>query len=142
MLVHLLFRSYIVTSFTALVFNFLPFTLNFNFAGYFFFFFQAEDGIRDATVTRVQTCALPISPSPPDPPPSPPSGSCGSHFETFLLTFSHADCMGFFSDRSPVPSEGAPRARPPPAGRRVGWGGPGHAEKTHEPNPPGSGSCG
>src|SRR5207245_10521201 len=28
----------------------------------FFFFFQAEDGIRDATVTGVQTCALPISP--------------------------------------------------------------------------------
>src|SRR5207245_6848727 len=26
------------------------------------FFFQAEDGIRDATVTGVQTCALPISP--------------------------------------------------------------------------------
>src|SRR5207245_5466796 len=25
------------------------------------FFFQAEDGIRDATVTGVQTCALPIS---------------------------------------------------------------------------------
>src|SRR2546428_8158652 len=25
-----------------------------------FFFFQAEDGIRDLTVTRVQTCALPI----------------------------------------------------------------------------------
>src|SRR2546430_11879327 len=29
--------------------------------GYFFFFFQAEDGIRDLTVTGVQTCALPIS---------------------------------------------------------------------------------
>src|SRR5688572_31206406 len=29
---------------------------------YFFFFFQAEDGIRDLTVTGVQTCALPISP--------------------------------------------------------------------------------
>src|SRR5256886_4629913 len=28
---------------------------------YFFFFFQAEDGIRDLTVTGVQTCALPIS---------------------------------------------------------------------------------
>src|SRR5689334_24598170 len=28
---------------------------------YFFFFFQAEDGIRDGTVTGVQTCALPIS---------------------------------------------------------------------------------
>src|SRR5438094_3401445 len=28
----------------------------------FFFFFQAEDGIRDRTVTGVQTCALPIYP--------------------------------------------------------------------------------
>src|SRR5256885_8296226 len=27
----------------------------------FFFFFQAEDGIRDYKVTGVQTCALPIS---------------------------------------------------------------------------------
>src|SRR6266511_5970218 len=27
---------------------------------YFFFFFQAEDGIRDFHVTGVQTCALPI----------------------------------------------------------------------------------
>src|SRR3712207_8865779 len=29
---------------------------------YFFFFFQAEDGIRDIGVTGVQTCALPIFP--------------------------------------------------------------------------------
>src|SRR5215204_7307462 len=28
-----------------------------------FFFFQAEDGIRDHCVTGVQTCALPISPT-------------------------------------------------------------------------------
>src|SRR5256885_14874132 len=28
---------------------------------YVFFFFQAEDGIRDYKVTGVQTCALPIS---------------------------------------------------------------------------------
>src|SRR5260370_35648138 len=28
-----------------------------------FFFFQAEDGIRDSSVTGVQTCALPISDS-------------------------------------------------------------------------------
>src|SRR2546429_6443806 len=28
---------------------------------YCFFFFQAEDGIRDVAVTGVQTCALPIS---------------------------------------------------------------------------------
>src|SRR3989441_8275694 len=31
-----------------------------------YFFFQAEDGIRDKLVTGVQTCALPISPSPVD----------------------------------------------------------------------------
>src|SRR2546421_4614429 len=30
-----------------------------------FFFFQAEDGIRDLIVTGVQTCALPISKSSP-----------------------------------------------------------------------------
>src|SRR5438034_5655673 len=30
----------------------------------FFFFFQAEDGIRDHCVTGVQTCALPISQTP------------------------------------------------------------------------------
>src|SRR2546429_5031260 len=29
-----------------------------------FFFFQAEDGIRDVAVTGVQTCALPISSGP------------------------------------------------------------------------------
>src|SRR3712207_7357134 len=29
-----------------------------------FFFFQAEDGIRDIGVTGVQTCALPISTQP------------------------------------------------------------------------------
>src|SRR2546430_5772460 len=28
---------------------------------FYHFFFQAEDGIRDLTVTGVQTCALPIS---------------------------------------------------------------------------------
>src|SRR2546425_8047655 len=30
-------------------------------AKFVFFFFQAEDGIRDKLVTGVQTCALPIS---------------------------------------------------------------------------------
>src|SRR6266568_8281000 len=30
------------------------------FSFFFCFFFQAEDGIRDGTVTGVQTCALPI----------------------------------------------------------------------------------
>src|SRR6266436_7639953 len=32
-----------------------------------FFFFQAEDGIRDVAVTGVQTCALPISSALPTP---------------------------------------------------------------------------
>src|SRR2546422_5145012 len=32
--------------------------------GVLFFFFQAEDGIRDVAVTGVQTCALPILPDP------------------------------------------------------------------------------
>src|SRR5690554_7762120 len=32
----------------------------FNCCGSVYFFFQAEDGIRDADVTGVQTCALPI----------------------------------------------------------------------------------
>src|SRR5438034_4165319 len=33
---------------------------------FLFFFFQAEDGIRDHCVTGVQTCALPISTRPSD----------------------------------------------------------------------------
>src|SRR5256884_9781150 len=36
----------------------------------FFFFFQAEDGIRDVAVTGVQTCALPIFNDAGFPPPS------------------------------------------------------------------------
>src|SRR2546427_6824804 len=34
--------------------------LNYTYVLFVFFFFQAEDGIRDLTVTGVQTCALPI----------------------------------------------------------------------------------
>src|SRR5256884_7226716 len=43
----------------------------------FFFFFQAEDGIRDVAVTGVQTCALPIwgtMPSVPSPVMKPSDG--------------------------------------------------------------------
>src|SRR5437764_4702236 len=36
------------------------FTLSFSYVRRIFFFFQAEDGIRDTSVTGVQTCALPI----------------------------------------------------------------------------------
>src|SRR5260221_5355987 len=41
----------------------------------FFFFFQAEDGIRDHCVTGVQTCALPISTGA-DPAARPPRSAC------------------------------------------------------------------
>src|SRR5207248_4363146 len=42
--------------------SFVSFSVFFSLTSfYFFFFFQAEDGIRDRTVTGVQTCALPIS---------------------------------------------------------------------------------
>src|SRR5207247_6483858 len=40
-----------------------------------FFFFQAEDGIRDPLVTGVQTCALPISSPPQVPTPGVASAS-------------------------------------------------------------------
>src|SRR2546426_426312 len=47
----------------------------------FFFFFQAEDGIRDYKVTGVQTCALPISaPAGREPGLRPaPAGPCLDH---------------------------------------------------------------
>src|SRR2546430_1520622 len=40
--------------------SFYFFITQFTLLYFFFFFFQAEDGIRDLTVTGVQTCALPI----------------------------------------------------------------------------------
>src|SRR6266850_6332851 len=51
-----------------MLFTFLFFT-KMNDNARFFFFFQAEDGIRDYKVTGVQTCALPISPGPAPPAP-------------------------------------------------------------------------
>src|SRR5689334_24752226 len=44
-----------------LIFVYLYFLIVVSLIMFFFFFFQAEDGIRDGTVTGVQTCALPIS---------------------------------------------------------------------------------
>src|SRR3989475_9578210 len=43
------------------VFDSPPVGCCYRLVGHVFFFFQAEDGIRDLTVTGVQTCALPIS---------------------------------------------------------------------------------
>src|SRR5688572_31013163 len=58
LLLLLVFSIYLCFSFFLFCFFFI-FYVGFFF--FFFFFFQAEDGIRDLTVTGVQTCALPIS---------------------------------------------------------------------------------
>src|SRR5260370_1535306 len=63
-----------------------------------FFFFQAEDGIRDSSVTGVQTCALPILGRP-----------CGAHWCTPTLAAS------FGNSAAALPPEGAQFAP---------WGGP------------------
>src|SRR2546429_7491103 len=61
----------------------------------FFFFFQAEDGIRDVAVTGVQTCALPISVPPrPEKPP---------HVEEFQIS----------GEPAPAAAENTPAAAPP-----------------------------
>src|SRR5438046_4848438 len=49
-----------VVFYYAVFFGFDYFVFFFVFVFFFFFFFQAEDGIRDWSVTGVQTCALPI----------------------------------------------------------------------------------
>src|SRR2546430_7668088 len=48
-----------------------------------FFFFQAEDGIRDLTVTGVQTCALPIYLL------MEPQGNASSYVETCAVSYVH-----------------------------------------------------
>src|SRR2546430_13554431 len=85
---------------------------------FFLFFFQAEDGIRDLTVTGVQTCALPIF-----------RGGLGGHFR-YLPHWGHglaprrwnsswarASCSaGGAADGRPVP----PTLRQRSEERRVG----------------------
>src|SRR5438270_1659863 len=51
---------YVYVLFFFFFFIFFFFYHSFYIVLFFFFFFQAEDGIRDLTVTGVQTCALPI----------------------------------------------------------------------------------
>src|SRR2546430_4791952 len=48
-------------SVNSLIFDYIFVSILLELVDYVFFFFQAEDGIRDLTVTGVQTCALPIS---------------------------------------------------------------------------------
>src|SRR6266496_6283769 len=64
-----------------------------------FFFFQAEDGIRDLYVTGVQTCALPILPR-----------------QVRLMTASVTSRNGIASTRSGTMTAPATTARSPPVG--------------------------
>src|SRR2546430_7467074 len=67
-----------------------------------FFFFQAEDGIRDLTVTGVQTCALPIY----DPVrTSPPSFSIFRTAPMLVLTGSSAGWLPIRSEERRVGKE-------------------------------------
>src|SRR5260370_8382746 len=57
-----MFRDYPLCDFVALVRRHRHEQLSMCYVGtIIFFFFQAEDGIRDSRVTGVKTCALPIS---------------------------------------------------------------------------------
>src|SRR5256886_9657986 len=58
------------------------------------FFFQAEDGIRDLTVTGVQTCALPISGRS-------PLGRAASRASWVLLAHNGRRCADSMQTRSP-----------------------------------------
>src|SRR2546430_10311844 len=116
----------------------------------FFFFFQAEDGIRDLTVTGVQTCALPISTPRVRHPPNPLRGSRAS-----VLQDSWARCTARVSERErPVPPISAlggatsygtlcrslTRRDSPQRILRAGWGwdGPHPPEHRDAPTKPGS----
>src|SRR2546430_14962348 len=70
----------------------------------YFFFFQAEDGIRFLTVTGVQTCALPIS------------ARRAALRAVPLREFARAAAAG----TDVRPDGGAPRAQSDPAGGRAG----------------------
>src|SRR5206468_6949654 len=83
-----------------------------------FFFFQAEDGIRDLIVTGVQTCALPISASASQVVSARPSlvqsiafprAAPLLRFETMSSTESPRIAMPYQSGKKPAPGPSGPR---------------------------------
>src|SRR5690606_40013426 len=82
-----------------------------------FFFFQAEDGIRDFHVTGVQTCALPISPT--HRAPSASEGFPRRPHTTKPLTGPALPAPGSQSPLTAKPprTPGTPCTRPPPRSR-------------------------
>src|SRR3989337_2103386 len=73
------------------------------------FFFQAEDGIRDATVTGVQTCALPISPGWAF---QSWSGDCSGTATTCTLTVTGDESVNATFNRISPPNEDFAAAQP------------------------------
>src|SRR2546422_2009824 len=78
---------------------------------FLFFFFQAEDGIRDVAVTGVQTCALPISGWPCPPP-------CGPHSRLTYRPSLRSTARPWLSSSTLFGSQGASLGRSEE--RRVG----------------------
>src|SRR5215208_2210606 len=74
-----------------------------------FFFFQAEDGIRDGHVTGVQTCALPISASRVTYTRSFPSGVTRSMSALSGITYALSGSAGSSASGKPK-SDGSPSA--------------------------------
>src|SRR5437867_10304649 len=104
-----IFTSSFLSLFFSFFFYFFYFFYFFTLSFFFFFFFQAEDGIRDRTVTGVQTCALPIS------------ACCGSRRgSSFLRSQPRRSCPGT-SSGTPCHPQTGPRPRGgcrAPGGRR------------------------
>src|SRR5204863_1011821 len=69
-----------------------------------FFFFQAEDGIRDLYVTGVQTCALPISLTPATYPPSNRRHHHSALYSNRRRIVACVACLGGSGASPPAPS--------------------------------------
>src|SRR3989449_11746871 len=78
---------------------------------FFFFFFQAEDGIRDVAVTGVQTCALPIS----------IAREIMEEFDGAIRLCSSTDSGATFQIELPAANPAALRQGKPPAAALPTW---------------------
>src|ERR1041385_1088498 len=74
-----------------------------------FFFFQAEDGIRDVAVTGVQTCALPICAIPPATRKTAPQNQ---PWLTIGVSHSRQAGSGYGGSRAPHSRERSPQVGP------------------------------
>src|SRR3989449_7565070 len=85
-----------------------------------FFFFQAEDGIRDVAVTGVQTCALPISDGAHESQPGPERGDRLPHAQPGIHLSDVDDHQGSGPAGRRPRRPGASRDRPPAGGTPAG----------------------